>query len=191
MDEQDFTVKIVAIQLPCNAQNENIIAPNHAVSSTPKNIACISVQPFLWHCCRCRRLDSVITLLMFPFMLWPPTFPQVLLTGGGSGAVGAAEKPGQRGWLPQWDRGSSSAQLLMPCYPRAIHHGPLRGRYVLPPPPTPNASLNSSSLPAFLAVPCGSPPLLIAVRTALQCTQTSTRHPPSHPTTHHRSAKPV
>lgn len=138
MDEQDFTVKMGAMQLPCNAQNENIIAPNHAVSSTPKKFKILLIAEFLRRYCRCRRLDSVITLPMFPFMLWPPTFPQVLVTGGGSGAVGAVEKPGQCGRLPQRDRGSSSAQLLMPCYPRAIHHGPLRGRYVLPPPtPTP------------------------------------------------------
>lgn len=56
-------------------------------------------------------------------------------TGGGNrwGSRGAERRPRQRGRLPQRDRGSSSAQLLMPCYPRVIHHGSLRVRYVLPP----------------------------------------------------------
>lgn len=80
-------------------------------------ITCISVQQFLRRYCRCCWLDSVITLLMFPFMLWPPTFPQVLLTGGGSGAVGAAEKPGQRGWLPQRDRDHLPPSCWCPVIP--------------------------------------------------------------------------
>lgn len=54
------------------------------------------------------------------------TPPQVPRTGGG--------REERHGWLPQWaGGGSSSAQLLMPCYPQAIHHGSLRVRYVLPP----------------------------------------------------------
>lgn len=76
------------------------------------------------------------------------TFPDEPITGGGSGGwVGgltsaAGCHSGSEG------RGSSSAQLLMPCYPRSIHHGSLRVRYALS--PKPPSSQHSSLSPVVL-----------------------------------------
>lgn len=88
-------------------------------------------------------------------------------TGAGNrwGSRGVGKRPRQRGRLPQRVRGSSSAQLLMPCYPRAIHHGSLRVRYVLhPKPPAP-------SIPHF--------PLWISTADSCQDRADVPKHPPT------------
>lgn len=80
------------------------------------------------------------------------TFPQVPVTGGGQGKQGrdTASVAGRHSGF----RGSSSTQLLMPCYPPAIHHSSLRVRYALPSnppcPPTIPCSQHSSLSPVDL-----------------------------------------
>lgn len=100
------------------------------------------------------------------------TFPQVPVTGGGQSKQGrdTASVAGCHSGF----RGSSSTQLLMPCYPPAIHHSSLRVRYALPsnpPPHHPHPPSLAPSIPHF--------PLWISAADSCQdCTDVH-KHPPT------------